>query len=108
MDHEYAPIHGLDSYIAKSLALAYGEDHPALKEGRIAGAQSLSGTGSIRVGYEFLKDFFPNKDAEIYVPTPTWPVHKTATGRAGLGFKEYRYYNSKIKGFDYDGMREDL
>jgi aspartate/tyrosine/aromatic aminotransferase len=26
MDHEYAPIQGIDSFIAKSLTLAYGSD----------------------------------------------------------------------------------
>lgn len=38
MDHEYAGIQGIDSYIDKSLKLAYGEDSVHLKEGRIAGA----------------------------------------------------------------------
>jgi len=38
MDHEYAAIQGIDSYIAKCLTLAYGADNKALKEGRIAGS----------------------------------------------------------------------
>ena len=54
MDHEYAGIQGIDSYIDKSLKLAYGENSTAYKEGRIVGAQSLSGTGAIRLGFEFL------------------------------------------------------
>ena len=54
MDHEYAPIQGIDSYVQKCLKLAYGENSRAFQEGRIAGAQSISGTGSLRVGYTFL------------------------------------------------------
>jgi aspartate aminotransferase len=38
MDHEYAGIQGIDSFVAKSLTLAYGEDNKQLKEGRIAAA----------------------------------------------------------------------
>lgn len=30
MDHEYAGIQGLDSYVAKALKLAYGENNKAL------------------------------------------------------------------------------
>jgi len=55
MDHEYAPIQGIDSYIAKCLKLAYGEDSKALAEGRIAGSQSISGTGSLRLGFTFFQ-----------------------------------------------------
>jgi aspartate/tyrosine/aromatic aminotransferase len=54
MDHEYAGIQGIDSYIDKIIKLAYGEDSQAHKEGRIAGMQSISGTGALRVGFEFL------------------------------------------------------
>jgi len=38
MDHEYAGIQGIDSYIEKSLQLAYGADSQLLKDGRVAGA----------------------------------------------------------------------
>jgi aspartate aminotransferase len=38
MDHEYAGIQGIDSYIEKSLKLAYGADSELLKDGRVAGA----------------------------------------------------------------------
>ena len=38
MDHEYAGIQGIDSYIDKCLKLAYGENSDHYKEGRLAGA----------------------------------------------------------------------
>jgi aspartate/tyrosine/aromatic aminotransferase len=37
MDHEYAAIQGIDSFIEKSIKLAYGENSPIVKEGRITG-----------------------------------------------------------------------
>ena len=108
MDHEYAGIQGIDSFVANSLKIAYGEDSHLLKDGRVAGSQSLSGTGSLRLGFEFLKEFYPVKGAEVFTPTPTWPVHNTIPGRVGLKQKSYRYFDPKTKGLDINGMLEDL
>lgn len=108
MDHEYAPIHGIDSYIKKSVKLAYGEDSRFIKENRLAAAQSISGTGSIRLGFEFVKYFSPYKNAAVYTPDPTWPIHKTACGRVGVENKSYRYYHRQNKTIDITGMLEDL
>lgn len=38
MDHEYAPIDGISTFVNKCLTLAYGADNKQLKEGRIAAA----------------------------------------------------------------------
>lgn len=50
MDHEYSPIEGIASYTKKALTLAFGADCKQLKENRIAAAQGISGTGSLRLG----------------------------------------------------------
>jgi len=55
MDHEYAGIDGIASYMKKASALAFGGDSDAMKNNRIATCQSISGTGSLRVGMEFLR-----------------------------------------------------
>ena len=108
MDHEYAGIEGIPSYVNNVLRLAYGADSQLLKDGRVAGAQSISGTGSLRLGFEFLAQFYPTKGAEVYVPNPTWPVHKTIPERVGLKWQQYRYFDQKTKGLDITGLLEDL
>lgn len=108
MDHEYAGIQGIDSYIDKSMQLAYGPDSSHYKNGHIAAVQSISGTGSIRVGMEFLKNFYPIKDAEVYTPDPTWPIHRTIQERVGYKCNQYRYYDRQKKNLDFGGMHEDL
>lgn len=107
-DHEYAPIQGIDSYIAKCLNLAYGEGSKALQEGRIAGAQSISGTGSLRLGFSFFSQWYPHKDIDVLVPKPTWPIHKTISSLVGYEPKEYRYFHPTTKGLDFEGLKEDL
>ena len=53
MDHEYAGIDGIPTFRAKASAVAFGDNKDILS--RIANCQSLSGTGALRVGFEFLK-----------------------------------------------------
>lgn len=108
MDHEYQPIHGIQSYIDKSLNCAYGAENKALKEGRMAGIQSLSGTGALRVGFTFLADWYPHKDIDFLIPNPTWPLHRTLAQLCGYDWKHYRYYHAATKGFDFEGLKEDL
>ena len=45
ISHEYLPIEGLQTFIDKSLQLAYGEAAACLQAGRVAAVQTLSGTG---------------------------------------------------------------
>ena len=84
MDHEYAPIDGIAGFRQKASTVAFGADSPILKDGRLANCQTLSGTGSLRLGFEFLREWFPNKNAKIFVSAPTWPTHKGIATRAGF------------------------
>ena len=108
MDHEYSPIQGLDSYVEKCLTLAYGKDSKARLENRIAGAQSISGTGSLRLGFTFFSQWYPHKDIDMLIPNPTWPIHRTIGELAGYNWKNYRYYHKDTKGLDFEGLKEDL
>jgi len=108
MDHEYAGIDGIASYMKKASALAFGGDSDAMKNNRIATCQSISGTGSLRVGMEFLRQWYPNKAAKILVPDPSWPTHRGIAEKAGFEWTNYRYYDRSNRGFDCNGMLEDL
>jgi aspartate aminotransferase len=77
LDHEYAGIDGIPSFVANATKLAYGADSDIIKNDRVTGCQSISGTGSLRVGFEFLAQWYPKKGAKVIVPDPTWPTHPT-------------------------------
>lgn len=108
MDHEYSGIDGIPTYRDKCIALAYGADSDVVKDGRVVACQSISGTGSLRVGFDFMKEWYPNKSAKIYVPDPSWPTHRGIAARAGFESDTYRYYDREKKGFNCEGMLEDL
>lgn len=59
---EYLPIEGDQAFVEKALKFAYGANAPL---DRIAGVQSLSGTGACRIGGQFLSNFYPGKDILI-------------------------------------------
>lgn len=86
MDHEYAGIDGIPSFKDKAAILAFGANGDPYKSKRIANLQALSGTGSLRVGMDFLKEWYPNKKAKVMISDPTWPTHKGISTRAGLEF----------------------
>lgn len=103
------PIDGLASFRDKSNLIAYGENCKALAEDRVASSQCLSGTGGLRVIFEFLRYFGPNKEKTvIHVPNPTWGNHNAIIKNSGLSLNQYKYYNSKKIEAEVDYVLEDL
>ena len=104
---EYAPIEGLSSFTKMALEFAYGSDCAALKEGRIAGVQTLSGTGACRIAGEFYSRFLP-KGTTVYVSDPTWGNHIPIMQLAGLEVKRYTYLDRKSNSLDLEGYLADI
>ena len=65
-------------------------DHsfPVTLQGRIASLQSLSGTGSLRVGAGFIARFL--KGRTVYISNPTWANHMNIFGDEGVPWAYYR------------------
>ncbi|PNW86841.1 hypothetical protein CHLRE_02g097900v5 [Chlamydomonas reinhardtii] len=103
---EYLTIEGLDAFRKATVDLLLGGDHPAIKEGRVAVVQSLSGTGSLRVGAAFIARFM--KGATVYLSNPTWGNHRNIFGDEGVEWKYYRYFDADTVGLDFRGMVQDL
>ncbi|RXH72649.1 hypothetical protein DVH24_012333 [Malus domestica] len=103
---EYLPIVGLADFNKLSAKLILGADSPAIQENRITTVQCLSGTGSLRVGGEFLARHYHERT--IYIPLPTWGNHTKVFTLAGLTVKSYRYYDPATRGLNFQGLLEDL
>ncbi|TLS23036.1 uncharacterized protein PpBr36_06126 [Pyricularia pennisetigena] len=105
MNKEYAGITGVPEFTSAALTLAYGKDSTALD--RTAITQSISGTGALRIGAEFLSKFYPGAK-NIYIPTPSWANHGAVFTQAGLKVEKYRYYNKDTIGLDFEGLVADV
>ena len=75
------PIDGLQDFVRGARNLVFGEDSNLIKGNKITSVQSLSGTGSLRVGFDFLSLYL---NRTIYVSNPSWPVHKQMASKTGL------------------------
>lgn len=54
LNHEYLPVLGLESFSSAATGLLLGEDSIQIKNKNAFGIQTLSGTGALRLGAEFL------------------------------------------------------
>ncbi|RLN55121.1 hypothetical protein BBJ29_003475 [Phytophthora kernoviae] len=104
---EYAGIAGQKDFVDLSLKFAYGDDCQALKDGRITGVQTISGTGGVRLAGEFFAKFI-GKDAPVYLPNPTWGNHIPILKNAGMDVRRYAYYEPSSRGLDLAGFKNDL
>ncbi|KAI9032081.1 pyridoxal phosphate-dependent transferase [Hyaloraphidium curvatum] len=104
-DHEYLPMEGYAPFTKLSAELILGEGSKPLAEGRVAAVQTVSGTGAVRLAFEFFRD---NLKRPVWCSKPTWANHHAIAHEAGLETREYRYYKAETRGLDIEGMLEDL
>lgn len=106
LNKEYLPQRGDNTYSLLCQKLSFGEESPLVKEGKIATVQTLSGTGALRMGAEFLKRFA--KDAKVLISNPTWGTHISIMEHAGVEYQKYRYWDAENRNLNLPGMLEDL
>ena len=105
LDHEYAGIIGEPQFVDLALKFAYGNESAVLENKQVAGVQTLSGTGGLRLFGEFIRKF---GHSHIYVPNPTWGNHIPIFQNAGLEVRKYRYYDTASSDLDYAGLLSDI
>ncbi len=107
MNKEYAPIGGEADYGKLTANLAFGEGNSVVGEGRNVTVQCISGTGSLRVGANFLSKWFPGNKT-IYLPKPSWGNHTPIFKHAGMEVAGYSYYDPKTCGLDFAAACADI
>ncbi|WP_237173150.1 amino acid aminotransferase [Paracandidimonas lactea] len=98
----YLPIEGIPGYNTGAQTLLLGKDSPLLSSGRVLTAQSLGGTGALKIGADFLKRLLPA--SKVVISNPSWENHRALFEAAGFTVETYPYYNAATHGLDFDGM----
>jgi len=101
----YLPIDGHVGFIEETKKLIFGEKLAAELGASLYGAQTVGGTGALRVAGEFLAGAISKT---IYVSHPTWANHMTMFAKAGLETKTYPYYDLQKHSLSFDAMIEAL
>lgn len=106
LDKYYSPIDGEEEFLegARQVLLGWGDEDAV--NGFVTSAQTLSGTGAVRVLAEFLRKYIP--DSPIYVSEPTWGNHNEIFQQVGMEVKNYRYVDKKTNSLDFNGLIKDL
>lgn len=102
----YLPMDGLPNYRLACQRLVFGENNPAIKDQRIATIATIGGSGALKIGADFIREWFPN--AKCYVSDPTWGNHISIFEGSGVAVGKYPYYDPKTNGIQFDEMCQFL
>ncbi len=105
LDKSYLQMDGIPEFRSSLLKLLFGHQCQAIAEHRFASAQTVAGSGALRIAGEFIRAHVSDT---IYLSTPTWANHEPCFLAAGLRTEYYPYYDTKTKGFDFAGMMNTL
>lgn len=102
LPHNYMPMSGIPAYCERVQRLVFGEEAPAVVEGRIATVQTLGGTGGLQLGAAFAHQALGVTKG--YVSDPTWGNHIAIFKADGLEVSKYPYLNAAKDGIDFEKM----
>ena len=104
--HEYTTIDGPAALKPLCLELMFGSTLAKEYSNKIVSAQSISGTGALRLAADFLA--LHCGSPAVYVSDPTWGNHISIFKKAGLTVEYYPYWNDQTKSIDIDGWLSKL
>lgn len=107
LNKEYLPQGGMPEFCKQAAIFAFGDDSEIIKNGNLGTVQSLSGSGALKLGFEFIKYHY-NGPKVIYVSNPTWGNHIQMSKFAYLESKPYKYYDAKTCALDFKGLMDDI
>lgn len=102
----YLPMEGFKPYREAIQTLLFGANSSAMQHGRAVTIQTLGGSGALKVGADFLKNYFPN--SEVWVSQPTWDNHVAIFSGAGFKTHFYPYFDAQTGGVNFEGMLSSL
>lgn len=94
--HPYHSMSGLPQFIRGAQKVVFGD---RTKQERIASLQTISGTGAIHMGIEFVKKLGME---HIYVGSPAWSNYKGMIESEGLKVSFFNHYDEKTGTADID------
>ncbi len=100
LNKEYQPIEGNHAFRKAAMELLYGINCPRLAAGEMFAAQTLGGTGGLRIGAEIMAE----ETRTVFVSDPTWGNHEVIFSQSGLNVEYYPYYDFQNKCIDFPAL----
>jgi aspartate/tyrosine/aromatic aminotransferase len=105
IDKNYLPIDGLSDYLERGKELIFNLPKNSTGPLSIYAAQTIGGTGALKVGAEFLRQ---NCSRNIYISNPSWPNHRSIFESSGLKVHLYSYYDVKKECFLFKELCDEI
>ncbi len=97
----YLPIDGDAEYVQQIGKLIFGE-----MSDRICGAQTVGGTGALRLTGDFLHQVLEFR--AIHLPDPTWANHGGIFQASGLERHTYPYFDLDTRGLAFEKLVDEM
>lgn len=98
----YVAIAGNAGYNEGVERLLFGDQHPALVDGRVATLQAPGGSGALSVAGHLIER--ARNGGRLYLSDPSWPNHLPLFRLAGLELEHYPYYDYHNHRVDFEAM----
>jgi len=98
----YLPMAGLPGHRKGCQELLFGKDAQILKDGLVATIATIGGSGALKVGAEFINQWFPQ--SKCYVSDPTWGNHIAIFEGSDVEVGKYPYYDKANSSIKFDEM----
>ncbi|HEV2747348.1 MAG TPA: aromatic amino acid transaminase [Allosphingosinicella sp.] len=98
----YQALHGDDRFIAAMTRLVFGDDHPAVRDGRLAAIQGTGGTGSLRIAFDAAALASPH--GRLHLGEPSWPNHGALAAAAEIQVIPHPYLDAATQKLDWDAV----
>ncbi|KAF3052159.1 hypothetical protein E8E11_002807 [Didymella keratinophila] len=94
LGHDYEVTTGDAEFVKNACKVLLGAESEAVKTGRIASTQAISGTGSIHLAALFLSRAEQFKCKKVYIGTPAWGNYEPLFNLVGFEVVKYRHYDA--------------
>ena len=95
LGHDYEVTTGDAGFVKNACKVLFGAESEAVRTGRIASAQAISGTGSIHLAALFLSRAEEFKGKKVYIGTPAWGNYEPLFNLVGFEVVKYRHYDAE-------------
>ena len=102
----YMQPEGMPALRDATKRLVFGDAMAEREGARITTAQSLGGTGALKLGADVIARVAPG--STVAMSRPTWGNHPAIFAGAGLHVTEYPYFDPATGGVDWPGMRDAI
>src|SRR5690606_35460448 len=98
----YLPMAGLPGHRKGCQELLFGKNAQILQDGLVATIATIGGSGALKVGAEFIHEWFPQ--SKCYVSDPTWGNHIAIFEGSDVEVGKYPYSDKAASSVKFDEM----